>query len=226
MSAVDAAGRDGVTSVAVYVHVADDGGLLVIDGETGRSAWVTEAELLRRVGLQRERGGPLLLSLEHGSPLAAPVVSSIKASGIPVTSASEIHPDAVRQGGLTALMSAAYLGATELVEDLLRRGADLAAQDEDGFTALMYAANGDQDEMVKLLIGAGADVNQADRDGSTALMFGAQHGRLTIVKRLLGAGADPNARRRADGLTARDFAAGRGHERVAAVLMAVERQTL
>lgn len=211
---------------ALYAHVADDGGLLLIDGETGRSAWVTEAELLRRVGLQRARGGALLLSLEHGSPVAAPVVSAIKASGIPITAAAEVHPDAVRQGDLTALMSAAYLGAIDLAEDLLRRGADVSAQDEDGFTALMYAANGDQDDMVRLLIEAGADANQVDRQGSTALMFGAQHGRLAMVKRLLAAGADPSVRRPGDGLIARDFAAGRGHERVAAVLMAVERQMM
>lgn len=93
-----------------------------------------------------------------------------------------------------------------------------------GFAALMYAANGGQGEMVRLLIEAGADVNQADREGSTALMFGAQHGHLGMVKRLLAAGAGPNARRGADGLTARDFAAGNGHGRVAAVLAAVERR--
>ncbi len=69
-----------------------------------------------------------------------------------------------------------------------------------------------------------ASVNRAGRDGSTALMFGAQHGHLGIVKRLLAAGADPNARRIVDGHTARDFALGNGHERVAAVLASVERQ--
>jgi hypothetical protein len=207
----------------LYVHVADDGGLLVIDSETGRSAWVTEVELTRRLGALTEAGGSVLLSQERGSPLAATVIESIRACA-PIVPASERHPDAVREGGLTSLMSAAYVGATELVEDLLRRGADIGAQDADGFTALMYAANGGQDEIVRLLIDAGADVNQADREGSTALLFGAQHGLLGMVKRLLAAGAGPNARRGADGLTARDFAVGNGHERVAAVLAAVERQ--
>ncbi|MGH2358837.1 MAG: ankyrin repeat domain-containing protein [Candidatus Limnocylindria bacterium] len=212
-----------MNATVLYVHVADDGGLLVIDGETGRSAWVTEVELTRRLEALSAAGGSVLLSREHGSPMAGTVIESIKARA-PIVLASEVHPDAVRGGGLTSLMSAAYVGAAELADDLLRRGADIEAQDDDGFTALMYAANGSQDELVKLLIEAGADVNQADRAGSTPLMFGAQHGHSGIVKRLLAAGADPSASREADGLTARDFAVGNGHERVAAVLMAVERQ--
>ncbi len=207
----------------LYIHVADDGGLLVIDGETGRSAWVTVVELMRRLEDLSAAGGSVLLSREHGSRLASTVIELIK-ERVPIVSASEVHPDAVRGGGLTSLMSAAYVGATELAKDLLRRGADVEAQDDDGFTALMYAANGGQDELVKLLIEAGAEVNQADRAGSTSLMFGAQHGHSGIVKRLLSAGADPSASREADGLTARDLAAANGHERVAAVLMAVERQ--
>jgi hypothetical protein len=208
----------------VYVHVADDGGLLVIDGGTGRSSWVTEAELSDRVRQQRERGGALLLSLERGSPMAAAVVSAIRAAGVPTTLATEVHPDAVRSGGLTALMSAAYLGADALALDLLRRGAAHSAQDESGFTALMYAANGEQDAMVAALIEAGAAVDQVDREGSTALMFAAQRGGLATVRRLLAAGADPTARRTADGRTARDLATGHGHDRVAAVLLAAEGQ--
>ncbi len=77
---------------------------------------------------------------------------------------------------------------------------------------------------VRMRVAAGADVNQPDRSDSTAVMFAAQHGHLGIVKRLLAAGADPNARRIVDGHTARDFALGNGHERVAAVLASVERQ--
>lgn len=207
----------------LYVHVADDGGLLVIDGETGRSGWVTEVELFRRIGALSEADGSVLLSRERGSRLAVTVIESIKARAT-IVPATKVHPDAVRGGGLTSLMSAAYLGATALAEDLLRRGVDIGTQDADGFTALMYAANGGQDEIVKLLIEAGADLNQADREGSTALMFGAQHGHFGIVKRLLAAGAGPNARRGPDGLTARDFAASNGHDRVAAALAAVERQ--
>lgn len=205
----------------LYVHVADDGGLLVVDGETGRSAWITETELIRRLQELQEGGGAALVSREKSTPMALAILESIEAR-VSVVPASDVHPDAVRRGGLTSLMSAAYVGASELADDLLRRGADVGTQDEDGFTALMYAANGGQDEMAKLLIERGADLSQTDHDGSTALMFAAQHGHLKIVKRLLAAGADPSARRPVDGLSAKDFAIGNGHERVAAVLASVE----
>ncbi|MDQ1414330.1 MAG: hypothetical protein QOE07_2918 [Acidimicrobiaceae bacterium] len=65
-------------------------------------------------------------------------------------------------------------------------------------------------------------MNQVDRAGSTPLMFAAQHGHASTVKKLLLGGANVGARR-ADGLTTRDFAAGNGHERIAAILLSAER---
>jgi ankyrin repeat protein len=53
-------------------------------------------------------------------------------------------------------------------------------------------------------------------------MFAAQHGHASTVKKLLLGGANVGARR-ADGLTTRDFAAGNGHERIAAILLSAER---
>jgi hypothetical protein len=211
-----------VASPVLYVHVADDGGVLVIDGDSGRPAWVVVAELARRLQALRAAGGSVLLSRERGTPLTVPVLDLVRAAGVPVVPSREVHPDARRSGGATALMSAAYVGAVDLARDLIDRGADLAASDEDGFSALMYAANGGQDELVKLLLDAGADVNQTDHAGSTPLMFAAQHGHAGIVKKLLVAGANAEAQR-ADGLTARDFATSNGHSRVAAILLAAER---
>ncbi len=206
----------------LYVHVADDGGLFVID-EDGRSAWVRQDELLHYVGAIRDRGGSVLLSQERGSPVAESALRAIADFRVTLTRSPEVHPDAVRGEGATALMSAAYLGKIELLRDLLQRGVDVASRDIDGFDALMYAANGGQEEAVSLLVERGADPNQIDRDGSTALMLAAQRGDIKIVKRLLVAGADPRTSRKTDGLKAVDFAAGNGHERVAAVLAAAER---
>lgn len=205
----------------LYVHIADDGGLLVIDGADGRSAWVTEDELARRVDSLVGAGGAVLLSQEGGSALATPIVVALEAAGARVIAATEVHPDARREDGVTSLMASAYVGAGHLVEDLIRRGADLDARDANGYTALMYAANGGHDEIVAALVGAGADVDARDREGSTPLMFAAQQGNLRAVKRLLGAHADATARRVGDGLTALDFAAMNGHDRVAAILRTV-----
>ncbi|HVM07700.1 MAG TPA: ankyrin repeat domain-containing protein [Acidimicrobiales bacterium] len=207
----------------LYVHVGDDGGLLVIDDDEGRPAWVTEADLVRRVDALAAAGGSVLLSTEDGSRHARPVVSAIEAR-VPVRRATQVHPDAERRGGLTALMRAAYVGASLIVDDLLRRGIDVDAADERGYTALMYAANAGEDEIVAGLVAAGANLDAADATGATALMFAAQHGHASIVKRLLAAGADPSLRRSIDGATARDVAESNGHSRVAAVLLSVEQQ--
>lgn len=201
----------------LYIHLADDGGILVIESETGRSMWIGLAELERRLNVLRASSGSVLLSGETSSRLADVALASIRCAGVPIVCTSQIHPDAARGGGATTLMSMAYLGAAELVRDLVQRGAELEAVDEDGFTALMYAANAGQDQVVELLIRAGADVNRRDREGSTALMLAAQHGFLSIVKKLLVARAATGSRR-ADGLTAHDFAARNGHQRVASVI--------
>jgi len=205
----------------LYVHVADDEGVMVIDGDSGRSAWIPVADLTRRLEALRTAGGSVLLSQEFGSGIAAPVLNMVVTADVPVVPSRDVHPDAIRKGGATALMAAAYVGAVVLARDLIERGADLAIQDEEGFSALMYAANGGQDELVELLVGAGADVNQVDHAGSTALMFASRHGHARIVKKLLIGGAKVGARR-ADGLTARDFASGSGHERIAGILLSAE----
>lgn len=213
-----------VHAPTLYVHLADDGGLLAIDGETGRSAWVTEAELTQRLAIVAERDGGVLVSRDSNSMSMPSAMRIIENSGLPVVHSPEVHPDAQRVGGATSLMSAAYGGALHLIDDLLRRGADISAVDSDGFTALMYAANGGMSEAIRLLVTAEANVNDTSRDGSTALMFASQRGELDAVKQLLAAGASPAACRPSDGWTARDFALANGHDRVAAVLLSVEHQ--
>lgn len=202
----------------LYLHVADDGGLLLVDGASGRSAWVTAAEVARQVEGLAAAGGTLLLTTERGSVAATPVLVGIEQAGVRVVEGREVHPDAQRPGGTTALMAAAYVGATALVDDLLVRGVDLEARDESGYTALMFAANAQQVEVVRSLLGAGADAGAADRFGNTVLMFAAQHGDIPAIKALLAAGADATRRRIQDGLHAHDVAEANGHTRAGAIL--------
>jgi ankyrin repeat protein len=210
---------------ALYVHVANDGGLLTVDGQDGRSAWVTLADLRLRLARLREQDGALLLSsdLDPPTPVAATAFDAIAEAGVPMESATAVHPDAVRQGGSTALMSAVFVGAEGLARDLIERGVDLDATDVDGYTALMYAANAGDVGLVSMLVDAGADLDRADRQGSTPLMFAAQNGSFAVVRRLLAGGADVR-RRGQHGLCASDFARQGGHDKVAAVLMTAEQQ--
>lgn len=202
----------------LYVHVADDGGILAVDSPAGRSRWVRLLDLEQMLAQLRDAEGSVLVSSERGSPVAAPALGVIANAGMQVVRSPEVHPDARRDGGATSLMALSYAGADQLVADLVQRGADLGACDDDGFTALMYAAKAGHGHVAGLLVQAGADVNQRDREGSTPLMFAAQHGHLDVVKKLLAAGADVAARRR-DGLTAYDFATRNGHPRAASVIM-------
>ncbi|KAI4465183.1 zinc finger c3hc4 type (ring finger) [Holotrichia oblita] len=99
-----------------------------------------------------------------------------------------------RSGGKTPLQVAAHQGHVAIVRELLSKGADVNASDNDGDTCLHYAAFGNQPEVVDLLIVAGASLNTSNRSGCTALHIAAHKHPSRSVQILLTAGADPNCR--------------------------------
>ena len=99
--------------------------------------------------------------------------------------------DARDDDGNTPLMRAALDGQTKQVEALLRKGADVNAQNRQGRTALMFAIINLHAATVKKLLEFGADVNvQADGCGCTPLTLAACSGDIGITKALLKRGAD------------------------------------
>ncbi|HUT52061.1 MAG TPA: ankyrin repeat domain-containing protein [bacterium] len=78
--------------------------------------------------------------------------------------------------------------------DLLDRGADVNAADEDGCTPLIWAALSGKRETVELLIARGGDVNCKDSDGQTPLHIAATTGDVAMARLLIEKGADVNAR--------------------------------
>ena len=63
------------------------------------------------------------------------------------------------------------------------------------------------------MVDGGADVNQTDSQGlATPLTISSSNGHLEIVKRLVLRGAD--MKREVDGLTALDWAAVKGHNKI------------
>jgi len=207
---------------ALYVHLAEDGGIFAVWGDTGRQAWITEGTLDLELECLKERGGELLYS--RGAPNRDPpeIVERtfrriVETQPPSIRLLAEPHPDAGFRGGATTLMAAARAGDIEVVRDLVRRGAELEARDADGYTALMYAANAGELANVDQLITGGADVNARDSSASTPLMFAAQGGHAEVVRRLLEAGADA-APPGDHGLTARGFAEQNGHDRTARLL--------
>ncbi|MEW6672240.1 MAG: ankyrin repeat domain-containing protein [Thermodesulfobacteriota bacterium] len=96
----------------------------------------------------------------------------------------------------TALTTASFKGQTDVVKDILNKGADVNERSGCGLgwdpnvTALTCAAHGGHMETVKVLIEKGADVNARSNDGWTPLVSAAYAGHADIAKLLIERGAD------------------------------------
>jgi ankyrin repeat protein len=84
----------------------------------------------------------------------------------------------------------------EVIQTLLRAGADPNASDSEGATALMYAAESFKagTHILRVLVDGGANLNQQDNKRRTALMRAADRYRADSVRFLIEAKADLNLR--------------------------------
>jgi hypothetical protein len=113
---------------------------------------------------------------------------------VPVERDIPVDVHANSRQGKTPLLDAVRRHRLDVIDALLRAGAEVNAGDGYGTTPLMMAAgNGDLPALDRL-IEAGAAVNAQDYQGTTALMFAAGVGEKEAVKRLLAAGADASLR--------------------------------
>ena len=86
--------------------------------------------------------------------------------------AEKIALEAADANGETALMRASRDGNSEVVGQLLAKGADVQAREKKhGLTALIYATHEGHSEVVGQLLAKGADVQAQDKNGKTALML-------------------------------------------------------
>jgi len=91
------------------------------------------------------------------------------------------------------LLDAVFLHDLDDVRNLLARGADPDARDDERCTPLMMATAEDDAEIVRCLLEAGADPNAPDADGWTALDVAIYRSRMDLVWLLLNYGAETNA---------------------------------
>jgi len=97
--------------------------------------------------------------------------------------------------GQTVLMVAATTGNRQMIELLLKVGADATALDHSNRNAIAWAASrGDFPEVVAMLARAGADINAPDLAGLTPLMRAALMGYPRTVETMLALGADPETK--------------------------------
>lgn len=130
-----------------------------------------------------------------------------------------------RYSGESALNSAAGLSEVEMVQLLLRRGADPNTGDKDNLTPLQSAAHHGNIAIVGMLLKAGANVNSEDfRFGYTALASATQNGHIEVVRELLKAGADPKLRLN-NGWTVAELARQKGWHQIEQLLLAAAPST-
>uniref|UniRef100_A0A668U1K8 KAP NTPase domain-containing protein n=1 Tax=Oreochromis aureus TaxID=47969 RepID=A0A668U1K8_OREAU len=126
------------------------------------------------------------------------------------------HSPAVN--GQTPLMVAAEQGSLEIVQELIKRGANVNLDDIDCWTALISAAKEGHIEVVRDLLENNANLEHRDMGGWTALMWAAYKGRTDVAQLLLEKGSNPNITGQYS-VYPIIWAAGRGHAEIVRLLL-------
>ncbi|XP_037541917.1 kinase D-interacting substrate of 220 kDa B isoform X2 [Nematolebias whitei] len=126
--------------------------------------------------------------------------------------------DGRSDNGQTPLMLAAEQGSLEIVQELLRRGANVNLDDVDCWSALISAAKEGHVEVVKELLENSAYIEHRDMGGWTALMWASYKGRVEITRMLLEEGGNPNTTGQYS-VYPIIWAAGRGHSEIVKLLL-------
>ena len=134
----------------------------------------------------------LLIAIREPSPKVARVL----------VDSPKIDLNALNTQGESPLMLAALKGQLELVNQMLKKDADV---NKTNWTPLHYAATTGQLAVIRLLIENHAYIDAESPNGSTPLMLASMYGTPEAVKLLLDEGADPTLKNQ-QGLTALQFA--------------------
>jgi len=125
------------------------------------------------------------------------------------------HP----QMNCTALHLAASNEFADIVDALLKSGANVDCQDPRGYTPLLMAGTEGYTGVVKQLIEGGADVNhRAHSDNTTAIFHCANKDRVEVVRILLDHGADQMSTQFEDNMTIAIYARKEGRVKMANLL--------
>ena len=110
------------------------------------------------------------------------------------TSDKKVNVNATEGDGSTALLWAAHNGDADLVDRLLKAGADVKVKNDFGATAMSEAAFAGNTAVIEKLLNAGADPDSPAADGQTALMVVARTSNVAAARALLDHGAHVNAK--------------------------------
>ncbi|XP_061667440.1 kinase D-interacting substrate of 220 kDa B [Syngnathoides biaculeatus] len=126
--------------------------------------------------------------------------------------------DGRSDNGQTPLMLAAEQGSLDIVQELIRQGANVNLDDVDCWSALISAAKEGHVEVVKELLENSAYIEHRDMGGWTALMWASYKGRVEVTKALLENGANPNTTGQYS-VYPIIWASGRGHADIVKLLL-------
>lgn len=124
--------------------------------------------------------------------MTVPVTDSMRRSWLKVLAAVLLSAVASAAFAQAAVVDAASKDDAAEVARLLKRGADVNAQQADGATALQWAAYHGDASLAEELLKAGAKPGLANHDGATPLWLAAARGDAAVVRVLLKGGADAN----------------------------------
>uniref|UniRef100_A0A671N963 Kinase D-interacting substrate of 220 kDa n=1 Tax=Sinocyclocheilus anshuiensis TaxID=1608454 RepID=A0A671N963_9TELE len=127
--------------------------------------------------------------------------------------------DGRSDNGQTPLMLASEQGSLEIVQELIRRGANVSLDDVDCWSALISAAKEGHVEVVKELLENSAYIEHRDMGGWTALTWASYKGRVEVSTVLLEVGANPNTTGQQYSVYPIIWAAGRGHAEIVKLLL-------
>ncbi|KAF0034281.1 hypothetical protein F2P81_014347 [Scophthalmus maximus] len=94
--------------------------------------------------------------------------------------------------GTPPLLIAAGCGNIQIIEVLMRKGADIQAHDKSGTNAIYYAARHGHVETLKFLNGKKCPLDVQDKSGETALHVAARYGNVDVVNYLCSIRANPD----------------------------------
>ncbi|KAK2745283.1 hypothetical protein FQN57_003978 [Myotisia sp. PD_48] len=186
--------------------------------EAAREGKVTVVESLLHAN-------PKLASLKDGDKRLA-IHWAVANHWLPIVelliSEKDFDPDATDASGWTPLMIAASLKNCEgdqIIDMLLRKGADVNIKTLNGQNALHFATSKHNISTVRLLISNNCSARARDSRGQLPLHRAAAIGSVPIINLLLEAGNSPLNATDIDGLTALHHAISEGHGEAALTLL-------
>lgn len=127
--------------------------------------------------------------------------------------------DGRSDNGQTPLMLASEQGSLEIVQELIRRGANVNLDDVDCWSALISAAKEGHVDVVNELLENSAYIEHRDMGGWTALTWASYKGRVDVARVLLENGGNPNTTGQQYSVYPIIWAAGRGHADIVKLLL-------